>query len=309
MKIAMVGVGGVGGYFGAKLAQSGADVTFVARGATAGALRSNGIRVESIAGNFSVPHIRVRDERSPGEEFDAVLIAVKAWQLPDAIASIRLLLGRDTLVVPLLNGVEAPELLSRELGQEHVAGGLSAIVAWAAAPGVIRHAGADPTIMFGELDNRRSDRCESLLGILRSAGITAELPPDIQRSMWTKFAFITPMSGIGGVTRVPVGIWRTTPETRAMAIAAVKEVAAVAAARGIALDADLIPLTMSRYDGLPPDATASLQRDVMSGRPSELEAQLGAVVRLGAESGVVTQLHAFMYHALLPGERLVRKNG
>ncbi len=309
MKIAIVGAGGVGGYFGARLAQYGADVTFVARGATANALRANGIRVESIAGDFAVPHIRVRDEQSPAEEFDAVLVAVKAWQLPDAIASIRLLLGRDTLVVPLLNGVEAPELLSRELGQEHVAGGLSAIVAWTAAPGVIRHAGADPTIMFGELDNRRSDRSESLLGILRSAGITAEIPPDIQRSMWTKFAFITPMSGIGGVTRVPVGIWRTTPETRAMAAAAVEEVAAVAAARGIALDADLIQRTMSRYDGLPPDATASLQRDVMNGRPSELEAQLGAVVRLGAEAGVVTQLHAFMYHALLPGERLVRKNG
>jgi 2-dehydropantoate 2-reductase len=142
--------------------------------------------------------------------------------------------------------------------------------------------------------------------VLRSAGINADIPDDIHRSMWSKFIFIAPMSGVGASSRVPVGVWRTMPETRAMAENAIREVVAVASARSVSLDADIIAKVMQRYDGLPQDATSSLQRDVMSGKPSELEAQLGAAVRLGRESGVPTPILQTLYGALLPQERIAR---
>jgi 2-dehydropantoate 2-reductase len=160
--------------------------------------------------------------------------------------------------------------------------------------------------MFGELDNRRSKRVERLREAFERAGVRAEVPPDIHRSMWSKFLFIAPMSGVGAVTRVPIGAWRSMPETRELVTLALREVLAVAAARGIALDDDAVQRTLERYDGLPSESTSSLQRDVMEGKPSELDAQLGAVVRMGQESGVSTPVCEMLYRLLLPQERLAR---
>jgi len=160
--------------------------------------------------------------------------------------------------------------------------------------------------MFGELDNRVTPRAERLRDTLRSAGVKADIADDIQKSLWSKFAFIAPMSGVGAATRMPVGVWRNIPEARALAERVMREVIAVAQARGIELDADMVEKTMQRYDNLPPDATASLQRDVMSGKPSELDAQLGAAVRVGRESGVATPVLETLYAALLPQERAAR---
>ena len=179
-------------------------------------------------------------------------------------------------------------------------------MAFVVEPGHIRHAASEPIVAFGELDNRRSARAERLLAAMRNAGINAEIPPDIRRSMWTKFVFIAPMSGLGAATRVPIGGWRSMPETRKLATRAVREVIALAAARGVTLAPDALELTLKRFDGLAPESTASMQRDVIEGRPSELEAQLGAVVRMGAESNVPTPVHDVLYAALLPQERKAR---
>jgi 2-dehydropantoate 2-reductase len=304
MRIAVVGAGGVGGYFGGKLAKAGIDTTFIVRGRTLEALRSRGLRVDSIGGDFHLEQVNATD--SPTEKVDAVLLTVKAWQLPEAAANLRPILHEDTIVVPLQNGIDAPEVLAPLVGQQHVAGGLCAIVSFVVEPGHIRHAGADPFLMFGELDNRTSDRATRLLAAMHQAGLTAEIPQDIHRSMWTKFVFITPMSGVGAATRVPLGVWRSMPEPRALAERMIREVVAVANARGVALADEVVAQTMQRYDMLQAESTASLQRDVMEGKPSELEAQLGAVVRLGREAGVPTPVTEVLYHALLPQERAAR---
>ncbi|HVS33216.1 MAG TPA: 2-dehydropantoate 2-reductase [Thermoanaerobaculia bacterium] len=304
MRIAVIGAGGVGGYFGARLAAAGADVTFVVRGRTLDVLRRRGIRVESIAGDFTVPNVKATD--SPSDPVDAILMATKAWQLREAAEQVRPIVGPETVVVPLQNGIDAPEQLASVLGESHVAGGLCAIVAFVEEPGVIRHIGAEPLIAFGEMDGRPSERLERLRDVIVAAGIKCEIPPDIRRSMWTKFVFIAPFSGVGSITRMPVGTWRTVPETRSLAERAVAEVIALAGAAGVRLDDDAGARTMARYDALPPASTPSMQRDIEGGRPSELEAQLGDVVRLGRKHGVPTPLHEWMYAALLPAEGAAR---
>jgi 2-dehydropantoate 2-reductase len=301
MRVAVVGAGGVGAYFGGRLADAGVDTTFVVRGATLDALRVRPLRVESINGDLEVPV-----NTTPSGTFDVILMAVKAWQIAEAAQSIKPFIGADTAVIPLENGVEAADVLLPIVGREHVAAGLCALVSFVVAPGHIRHAASEPIVMFGELDNRRSERLERLRDAFKAAGVNADIPPDIHRSLWTKFLFIATLSGIGALTRVPVGVWRAVPEVRAVADASLREVAAVAAARRIDLGADAIEKTWQRYDGLAPESTASLQRDVVEGKPSELEAQLGAVVRLGQESGVPTPVTAALYACLLPQERRAR---
>ncbi|HEV8435876.1 MAG TPA: 2-dehydropantoate 2-reductase, partial [Thermoanaerobaculia bacterium] len=282
------------------------DVTFIARGATLDALRSTGIRVDSILGDIVLERVNATDSASEVGPVDAVLVAVKAWQVAAVAPSLKPLLGPETAVVPLENGIEVPDDLIRGLGPANVLGGLCAIVSFVVAPGHIRHAASDPIVAFGELDNRRSERAERLLLAMRNAGINADIPADIQRSLWTKFVFITPMSAIGAVTRVPIGVWRNVPETRELATNAVREVMTLAAAKGVTLAPDALELTMKRYDGLAPESTASMQRDVMDGRPSELEAQVGAVVRMGAALNVPTPINDVFYAALVPQERKAR---
>ena len=306
MRIAVLGAGGVGGYFGGRLAQSGVDTTFIARGATLEALRTNGLRVDSIKGDFVVNPVKATGDPSTVDKVDAVLVAVKAWQIPEAAESVRPVIGDDTIVVPLENGMEAPEQLAAVLGREHVLGGLCALVSFIVAPGHIRHAAAEPIVMFGELDNRRSERAVRLCDALIAAGVKTEIPPDIHRSMWTKFLFIAPMSALGAATRVPIGVWRAMPETRDLVKRAIAEALAVANARGVTLDPDVVELTLQRMDNLAPESTSSLQRDVIEGKPSELDAQLGAVVRMGREARVPTPVFDVLYSALVPQERRAR---
>lgn len=307
MRIAVIGVGGVGGYFGGRLAQAGNDVTFIARGATLHALRDRGLRVDSILGDFVVSPVNATDDSRTIGPVDAILMAVKAWQIPEAAAQIAPMLGNETMVVPLENGIDAPEVLAEIVGSEHVLGGLCAIVSFMVAPGHIRHAAAEPMVMFGELDNRRSDRVERLRAAFAQASVNVEIPPDIRRSMWTKFLFIATLSGIGALTRVPVGVWRAQPEIRAMADQSLREVLNLAIAKGVDLGEDAIARTWQRYDGLAPESTSSMQRDIMDGKPSELDAQLGAIVRLARESGVEVPATSMIYHALLPQEEISRR--
>jgi 2-dehydropantoate 2-reductase len=307
MRIAIVGAGGVGGYFGGRLAQAGIDTVFIARGATLDALRTLGLRVESINGDFSVPKVNATDDPAEAGQVDAILVAVKAWQIADVAPRLKPMLKKDTIVVPLENGMEAPDELASALGPEHAAGGMCAIVSFVVEPGHIRHMAADPRIVFGELDNRRTPRAEALLAALQTAKITSEIAEDIQRSMWTKFLFIVPYSAVGAATRMPAGVWRTIPESRALAERGLDELLAVARARGVDLGPEAKARTLGYMDALPPEATSSMQRDIIEGKPSELDAQLGAVVRMGRAAGVAVPTMETLYAALLPQERLARE--
>jgi 2-dehydropantoate 2-reductase len=307
LRFAIFAAGAVGGYFGGRLAEAGEDVTFLARGPHLRAIRDRGLRVDSIAGDLLIRPARATDDPVSVGVVDCVLVAVKAWQLAEAAASMRPLVGEQTLVVPLLNGVEAPDVLSTILGREHVLGGLCGLISFREAPGVIRHAGADPWITFGELDGGRSARAERLLRALEGTrGVRATLADDIHAAMWDKFLFISSTGGLGAVTRVPFGTFRSLPETRRLLEGAMREVLAVARARGMAVTEEAVDGALALTDGLPPDGTSSMQRDIMAGRRSELDAWNGAVVRLGREAGVPTPIHEALFAALLPQELKAR---
>jgi 2-dehydropantoate 2-reductase len=307
MRIAVFGTGGVGGYFGGRLAQAGEDVVFIARGDHLKAMLGHGLKVDSVNGDFLVKPVQATEDPAQVGTVDVVLVGVKAWQVPDAAESIRPMIGPNTVALPLQNGLEAPTQLAVVLGKEHVLGGLCGLSTFIVGPGHIRHAGADPFIRFGELDNRPSERVERLRQAFeRASGLTVEVPPDIQVALWMKFLFITVWSGLGAVTHTPLGVWRSLPETRQMAESALQEIIRVAQARDTGLPENAIPTIMNMYDGFPPDITSSMQRDIAQGRPSELEAQIGAVVRFGKEEDVATPLHKFIYHTLLPMELRAR---
>lgn len=307
MRIAVVGAGSVGGYYGGRLAQAGEEVVFIARGEHLKALQSGGLRVDSFLGDFVIQPVQATDDPRQVGPVDMVLLAVKAWQVPEVAPALAPMIGEGSGVVFLGNGVEAPAQLIRVLGPEAVLGGLTRISAIIAGPGHIRHLGIEPSIAFGELDGRPSARVEALRQAFERAGVKVSVPADIQAAMWEKFIFIAAISGVGAVTRVPVGVFRTVPESRQMLVEAIAEVVAVARARQIRFSPDIAERTLSLIDGLAPTVVASMQRDIMEGRPSELGAQNGAVVRMGLESGVATPVHAFIYASLLPQELKARE--
>ena len=302
LRIAMIGAGGTGGYFGARLARAGEHVIFIARGEHLRAIRENGLRVESTDGDFTATPSLATDDPAKAGAVDVVFVCVKAWQVPEAAQAMKPLIGPDTFVVPLQNGVEAADQLASVLGRERVVGGSAKVLTFIAAPGCIRHLGGPASITVGELDHHPSGRTERLRDTLCRGGISAEISPDIQISLWEKFLFIVPLGGIGAVTRAPVGTLRTLPETRRMLEEGMREILAVAHGRKVLLKEDLVSRTMGFLDSLPPEGTVSMQRDIIAGRPSELEAWNGAVVRLGQQAGVATPLHDFLYRSLLPLE-------
>jgi 2-dehydropantoate 2-reductase len=304
---AVFGAGAVGGYFGGRLAQAGHDVRFVARGRQLAAIREHGLRVSSVDGDFLIRPAHVADDPAVIGQVDVVLVGVKAWQVAEAAEAMRPLVGGSTVVVPLQNGVEAPDELCAVLGRQHVLGGLCRILAYLDGPGHIRHTGVTPYVAFGELDGSSSDRVEALRQAFTSTrGITVEVPSDIRVAMWSKFLFIAALGGVGALTRSPIGALRSEAKSRELLRQALEEIRAVALARRIALPADIVDRTLAFIDTLPTDGTASMQRDIMEGRPSELEAQVGAVVRLGDLVGIPVPVHRMIYQSLLPLERKAR---
>jgi len=297
----------VGGYFGGRLAQAGESVAFVARGAHLEAIRRDGLRVESVAGDFAVSPAEAHGDPAAVGSVDAVILGVKAWQVPEAASALRPMLRDDTVILPLQNGVEAADQLVAALGPGRVLGGLCRLVSFVAGPGRIRHAGVAPRVELGELDRRRSDRVERLRAAFeRCQGVSVATPEDIRVALWEKFLFIAPFSGVGAVTRMPAGEMRAVSETRGMLEDAMREVFDLARARGVALPEGSVERTLRFVDALPAEATASMQRDILEGRPSELESQTGAVVRLAAEAGVSVPTNRFLYASLLPSERKAR---
>lgn len=308
MRIAVFGAGGVGGYFGGRLAQAGHAVVFIARGPHLDAIRRDGLRVSSIAGDFTVAPAEATAETESVGPVDAVLVCVKAWQVAEAAAALGPMLGGASFVLPLENGVEAADQLAAAVGSERVLGGLCRLMSYVAGPGRIRHAGVDPTIEFGERNRSSSERVAALRAAFDGTiGVTAKVSDDVETALWEKFLFIAPFSGVGALTGLPAGALRSAPETRAMLTDAMREVFDLAHARGVALRADAVERTLAFIDALPEAATASMQRDILEGRPSELEYQNGAIVRLAREAGVRVPVNERIYAGLLPAEQRARE--
>jgi 2-dehydropantoate 2-reductase len=293
VRIGIVGAGGVGGYFGARLAAAGEEVAFVARGKHLEALTADGLVVHSPAGDLRLP---VRAAADPAElgVVDDLLVSVKTWQLPDVIEAIRPMVGPDTAIVTVQNGVEAPDQVAAVYGRDAVLPGAAEVIAYVESPGVIRHLGHG-RLNFGEWDNRPTPRTERLRDAFVAAGLQAVIPDDIWAALWTKFLSVVPSGGLGTATGAGYGVLRTHPATRSLLTEAITEIRDVALARGVQLAADVVPRTLDWVDQLPADGTTSLQRDLIAGRPSELDAWTGAVVRLGRESGVPTPVNSFLF--------------
>ena len=306
MKIAFIGIGGLGGYFGGRLAKAGNDVTFIARGAMLEALRKNGLRVESPLGDFALPKVQATGDTASVGHADAVFVTTKAWQVTEAAQQIGTMVGPETVVVPLQNGVEAYDQLAAVLGPEPVLGGMCHVIAMVIAPGVVRHGGLKALITVGEWNNTRTARLDRLLECLTAAGLDTRVPENVQVALWEKFEFIASFGGVGAVTRAAAGVIRSVAEARSLLEHAMSEIVGLARASGVPLPKESVASTMKFVDALPPDGTASMQRDLMAGRPSELEAQSGAVVRLGRARNFPTPVHEFIYNALLPGELRAR---
>lgn len=306
MRIVMFGAGGVGAYFGGRLAHAGEDVTFIARGTHLEALRRSGLRVDSMLGDFVVHSVRATDDPRHIGAVDFVVVAVKGWQVSAAAEVMRPLVGRSTCVVPLQNGVEAPGQLTSVLGPQAVVGGLCWVVSLLAGPGHVRHVARVPTVTFGELAHGPSPRLERLQDAFARAGVAANIVPDITGKLWAKLLFIGPCSGMGALTRAPIGEWRIQPDTRRVAEQLMREVVAVASGRGITLPNGAFEEALALIDSMPAETTVSMQRDMLEGRPSELDAQVAAVIRFGREAGVSTPVHEIVYARLSPLEAQAR---
>ena len=308
MRFVMIGSGAVGGYFGAALQQAGHEVIFVARGAVLRALRERGltIRREADGTETLLTPVQVTDDIGGIGPADAVLISVKTWQV-DAIArQLPALAGPETRFLTLQNGVEAPDVVAAAVGPGRTLGGLVRGFFELDAPGVVRHVAVRPTIIFGPTDGPAGAPEQRLLAALTEAGIYAELAGDIQAALWQKFMMVTALGSVGAVTRTSIGVFRAYPPTLAMLHDVMLEIAQVARARGVALPDTTVEQTMQFVTTFPLETTTSMQRDIIGGRPSELEAQTGAVVRLGAQAGVATPVSALIYHSLALQEHRAR---
>ena len=299
MRIAVVGAGGVGGYFGGRLAATGTDVTFVARGAHLDALRTHGLRINSPKGNLHLPRVSATHDPATIGPVDIVFFTVKLYDSEAATSMLPPLLGPTTAVIPFQNGVDGVDIITRAVGQSHTAGGTAYVSAVIAKPGVIRHTAMDHLI-FGELDGRRSARLEQLLDACQPAGFQSTFSPSINVDIWTKFVRLSVFSGMTAVTRCPIGVIVNDPDLLEMLKAAVREATAVAQAKGIAVPDDGADRVEFAYKALPPQAKASMLEDLERGRQLELPWLSGAVVRIGREVGVATPVHRFIATVLKP---------
>jgi 2-dehydropantoate 2-reductase len=307
MKIAILGSGGVGGYYGGCLARAGHDVSFIARGAHLQALQTSGLQVRSVHGDFSIVPVRATDMPAEVGQVELVLVCVKTRHTERVARAIPAMVGSDTTVLSLQNGIDAAERIGAVVGLDHMLGGVTWISSAIEAPGVIRQVSTFRRIVVGELDGRATPRAWAVVAALQDSGASVELADDIQKVLWTKFVFIAALSGVGALTRLEIGHYRAVPETRALLAGLMREVDAVARASGVPLDTDVVDGALAIVDNAAPHIKASMQRDVESGRPSELESMIGVVGRKGREVGVLTPTADMVYAALLPGERLARK--
>jgi len=300
MRIAVVGAGGVGGAFGAALAKAGADVTFIARGAHLAAMKSTGLKVESPRGDTHLVPTQATDDPKSVGPVDVVLFCVKLWDVESAGAAIKPMVGADTAVIPLQNGVDAAERLAPIVGKHAVMGGVANISATIAAPGVIRQTGTVMRMVFGELGGATSARAEAFAAMCGKAGIDGVASPTILTELWMKFILLASNASLMALTRLPVGKLRDDPDIAPWFTTAYEEVTAVGRAAGVALPADAVDKTLNFNRSAPPQLMPSMAVDLLRGNRLELPWLSGRVVELGRKHGVPTPTHALIYAMLKP---------
>ncbi len=300
MKIAVMGAGAIGGYFGGRLADAGHDITFIARGEHLAAMQTSGLKVTSPLGDFTLQSVQATDD--PGEVgvVDLIMFMVKNYDTEAAAEQARPMVGKDTTVVSFQNGVDAYDLLSQAYGAAHVMGGVALIPASVPAPGVVSHNGDLAKLVFGEFGHATSARAESFAQALSSAGVDHQIHPDIEAMLWTKFMFLASMSALNCMTRLPKGPIMDDADSRALYVDAVHEVAAVALARGINLPDSAVDDSLALVDKMPASVKTSMQQDMERGKRLEVARLSGTVARMGAELGVPTPIHRTAYAVLKP---------
>ena len=303
MRVAVVGAGGIGAPLGASLALAGEDVTFIARGSHLVAMRANGLKIEGDRGESLVKPVLATDDPATIGPVDLVLFCVKLWDVETAGEQIRPLMGPDTAVIPLQNGVDASEWLVRILGAAHVLGGVALITGSITAPGVVRQSGKHHRILFGELDWRVTRRCEAIRDACVSAGISAELSDDIQRARWEKFIFLVATSGVCAVSRLSIGPLRNDPDIVPLLEDAMKEAVAVGSACGVRLSENVLYPWRALLRSVPDDWTPSMAVDIRAGRRLELPWLGGRLVELAATHGVPVPVNRTISAVLKPYAR------
>jgi len=289
MKIAMMGSGGVGGFFGGRLAHAGYDVCFIARGAHLAAMRERGILIENKQqGEIRVPKVRATDDPAQIGRVDLVIVSVKLWDTESAAKQIKPLVGPQTGVLSLQNGVIKDDILRRELGAAAVMGGVGYVATHISRPGVIHQTGTMQRIVLGEYDGTKSARATFLHEALVRAGVNAELSDDVRRAIWEKYAFLVGLSATTTTMRMPIGPIRENPQTRGFLRDLIREAVAVGRAHGVALPEDYAENRLAFGDGLPADMTSSMHHDLERGSPLEVNWLSGGVVQLGAAKGIPT---------------------
>ena len=300
MRIAVIGAGGIGAILGASLARAGTDVVFVARGAHLAAMRDIGLRIESDRGDVEIPPDQATDDIASIGIVDYVLFAVKLWDVESAGALLRPIVGPNTAVVPLQNGVDAAERLIAILGPQPVMGGTAFVTGSIVAPGVVRQIGTHQRITFGEIDRPTSERGERLRDLCAAAGFEGVLSPDVMVPIWEKFIALVPVAGLNALTRLPVGKWRTDPDLFALYQAVLCETDAVGRSEGVRLPADSIDRALALMWSMPDHLMASMGNDLLRGNRLELPWLGAKVVELGRRHGVPTPANGFIFAALKP---------
>jgi 2-dehydropantoate 2-reductase len=302
MKIAIVGSGGVGGYYGGLLAQKGHEVTFIARGAHLEAIRKNGLQVKSIHGDFNVSPAKATDRPAEIGPVDLVLFCTKAYDTDGTAQTIKPIVDPKTTVLSLQNGIDAAERIGAVVGMAHMIGSATWLSSSVEAPGVIKQVSQFRRIVLGEMDGKTTPRVQAIFEVLNGTGVTVELSDSILKVLWTKFVFISAVSGLGSLVRLPMGDYRAVPATRMLLTTLMLEIEAVARAQGVDLDADVVDKSLAFTDNAAPHIKPSMQLDVEAGRRSELESMIGVLQRKGRELNVATPATDFVYAALLPGD-------
>jgi 2-dehydropantoate 2-reductase len=304
---AVIGAGGVGGYFAGALLRAGYSVGIIARGAHLRAILERGLRVTTPDADFTVVPTIASDKAEAVGKVDAVIVGVKARQVENAVRSLSPLLTTTTKVLTLQNGIEAHEQVATILGRQHALIGVCRISASIVAPGHIQHHGLEPYIALGEADGSKlSPASLTIAAALRTAGVTIEIPEDIQSALWEKLLFIATVGGLGAVTRSPAGEFRSIPATRELLLRLLGEVVEVGRSTGVHISADAIARTMSYIDGLAPKLTTSMHRDIVAGVPSELDAIVGPIARLAEQHKITAPYFTFLFGSLWPQELRAR---
>jgi 2-dehydropantoate 2-reductase len=307
MNILVFGAGGVGGYFGGKLAKAGNNVTFIARGKHLKFIQNNGLQIKSINGDFTVFPKAINSVNEIKSKPDLIILGVKSWQIEDVAKQIKPILSKKTTILPLQNGADNVDKLLAVLPAENVIAGLCRIVSKVESPGVIHHFEYEPEIIFGEISNKKTSRVQNIKRIFDNAQFKNEISNNIQLDIWRKFLFIATFSGVAALTRVSIGWLRKSSYIRNFMLSTASEIIEIANAKKIPLSKQDLDKTFSIYDLLDAKTTASMQRDVMEGKPSELDNFNGFIVREGKKHKIKTPSNELIYNLLLPQENLAKK--